>query len=961
MIKQSKRKHKFFSDLTKLRLELFYYDEKVQLATFSLSYLESYHGPSSDNKFPDYMKYFDFGKSQDHIIQESTHYRERLASSNMDQSLNNQYIMKSKASFLFREYLAPDYSEIKESIQQQKLTKQREDLKQIQMKNSSDSQPVNEQQELPEYQLLSQLENLSEHDQIFENQNQDVLKKERKSELKFQVQDSFNIPLLKRGPSNDLVRTKDKRSFKQNQRPSYVQLSGIQQRDENVLQDDFPSNSQYEYRPSLNSIQSDSGSLSDDDNDDLWGDMLYMDQLNTIINERFVISQKKLFKGVEPPSRKVSIHLQNQEDELLKITTTVLKRQSMYIARDRIVKRKDSENIVASGFDVLEPDNIANYQRFQTRGTRYERNNTKSKFQNRRPLDPKLEKLKQQLMFPSWENLENEQFQQRKEGFNLLRKLGAKLRGNQHNDQLLQRARQNTLDSNSLPNSNSQLTQNQLEKQNSQIYSQNEAQGGSNIQLESIAQDFTENSSVSVTVTGSNQNQSDLKKDTNQKKIIDEINFGQIINQQIPQEPNTALPKYNNQQEKHENCILDFKIVHTVSPQKTYSSPSSPNLKRREQLEFQPNQKKMVKEQIDLPRNTRNYQDYSKFRNFDEQVYCQSDKSFKIEEKKNKSFIDNNEKLKCSLMSSSFQDSSINSKLQSRSITKNSQTKEVLKNLKSKLMRLDTMIPTFRTQIKSNKFEKQSKIQLQSNSRVTQFDVSAYLNTSQSGCSPKRIQYPSNFRQQFSNQLSFQNSTYNNGDEESKQESVYASSPKRRDTITNADVNQDLDNIQFKLSKLFQKQHSAIQDQSMISGQNSFSPLKRYQSGGSMSKIQSTYQIPSSISPLKSRSQKKKLQDQSFQLKSSSKMRVSFVLGQQKAQRELNESSLIQEQNCSYLQTAMNDDITPLMRYSNQLRKKQSKLDGSFNNYINEQQSESHEVTSSYIASFSAALKRQLK
>lgn len=29
MIKQSKRKHKFLTDLTKLRLELFYFDEKV--------------------------------------------------------------------------------------------------------------------------------------------------------------------------------------------------------------------------------------------------------------------------------------------------------------------------------------------------------------------------------------------------------------------------------------------------------------------------------------------------------------------------------------------------------------------------------------------------------------------------------------------------------------------------------------------------------------------------------------------------------------------------------------------------------------------------------------------------------------------------------------------------------------------------------------------------------------------
>lgn len=84
MIKQSKRKHKFLTDLTKLRLELFYFDEKVQLATFSLAYLENNQGADSGNIFPEYMDYFDFGLPQEHIIQESTHYRERLASSNMD-------------------------------------------------------------------------------------------------------------------------------------------------------------------------------------------------------------------------------------------------------------------------------------------------------------------------------------------------------------------------------------------------------------------------------------------------------------------------------------------------------------------------------------------------------------------------------------------------------------------------------------------------------------------------------------------------------------------------------------------------------------------------------------------------------------------------------------------------------------------------------------------------------------
>lgn len=60
MIKQSKRRNKFLTDLTKLRLELFYFDEKVQIATFSLPYLENHQG--SGPNFPEYMSYFDFGK-----------------------------------------------------------------------------------------------------------------------------------------------------------------------------------------------------------------------------------------------------------------------------------------------------------------------------------------------------------------------------------------------------------------------------------------------------------------------------------------------------------------------------------------------------------------------------------------------------------------------------------------------------------------------------------------------------------------------------------------------------------------------------------------------------------------------------------------------------------------------------------------------------------------------------------
>lgn len=53
-----------------------------------------------------------------------------------------------------------------------------------------------------------------------------------------------------------------------------------------------------------------------------------------------------------------------------------------------------------------------------------------------------------------------------------------------------------------------------------------------------------------------------------------------------------------------------------MTPQKTFSSPSSPNLELRSKLEYDIKHNKVVREQNS--KNTRNLNEYSKYRNFNE-------------------------------------------------------------------------------------------------------------------------------------------------------------------------------------------------------------------------------------------------------------------------------------------------------------------------------------------------------
>jgi hypothetical protein len=63
-----KRRHQIFTDNSKIRLELFFFDELVQIASQSLVYLEQNQGTGSTLS-KDILP-FDFGKNRESIIEE---------------------------------------------------------------------------------------------------------------------------------------------------------------------------------------------------------------------------------------------------------------------------------------------------------------------------------------------------------------------------------------------------------------------------------------------------------------------------------------------------------------------------------------------------------------------------------------------------------------------------------------------------------------------------------------------------------------------------------------------------------------------------------------------------------------------------------------------------------------------------------------------------------------------------
>ncbi len=54
--------------------------------------------------------------------------------------------------------------------------------------------------------------------------------------------------------------------------------------------------------------------MDSEEDDDYFANSFDLELLNNLTNERILLSQKKLFKGIDPPFRKISM----QEDDLLK-------------------------------------------------------------------------------------------------------------------------------------------------------------------------------------------------------------------------------------------------------------------------------------------------------------------------------------------------------------------------------------------------------------------------------------------------------------------------------------------------------------------------------------------------------------------------------------------------------------------------------------------------------------------
>jgi len=187
--------------------------------------------------------------------------------------------------------------------------------------------------------------------------------------------------------------------------------------------DDVPSNSQIPYRQSLDSVKSESGPSvnSDSDNEeyDALANSFEMAQLDTLINERVLLSQKKLFKGIEPPSRKISIC---DEDSFPKNNLPV------------VARRRKSTFIKHESFGRASLD--SNEAVVVRTSSKYQRRNTKIDVKKGLPLSKIVETQKnerqlkiQRLYKSSQQNLADDTLQKRREAFKAIRKLGMLLRG----------------------------------------------------------------------------------------------------------------------------------------------------------------------------------------------------------------------------------------------------------------------------------------------------------------------------------------------------------------------------------------------------------------------------------------------------------------------------------------------------------------------------------------------------
>ncbi|CDW79483.1 UNKNOWN [Stylonychia lemnae] len=106
-----RRRHQIFNDHIELRLELFFFDELVQLATQSLSYLELQHNCNFE-KIGRELLPFDFGKNKEAIIEEQKRCRDNMRFSFLTTSRDQHLQLVKQGSFLFHQYRVPDMNEI---------------------------------------------------------------------------------------------------------------------------------------------------------------------------------------------------------------------------------------------------------------------------------------------------------------------------------------------------------------------------------------------------------------------------------------------------------------------------------------------------------------------------------------------------------------------------------------------------------------------------------------------------------------------------------------------------------------------------------------------------------------------------------------------------------------------------------------------------------------------------------
>eukprot|EP00347_Sterkiella_histriomuscorum_P016184 403354166 len=456
-------------------MELFFFDELVQLATQNLAYLESNQGQNMD-KISRELLTFDFGKNKESIIEEQKRCRDNLRFSVLTSSRDQNFSLIRQGSFLYNSYRVPDINEINQVIRQRQLSNNDQSAvlqsiyfanpnlqlqhqsnstniqnnqnpslqsqinisfnpfpnNQLNQFDSLDSQQLVSPRRLEEEKFLECNEQQASHINDEDQSHQDLIVEEyddlseETGPLRINI---LNSNIMQQNPQRKLSLSRGRsQNFNRMTESDLIANTKLVHQN-NFLQlypqtphDERPSNAQHHspqferhsFNPSVNSLKSENGSGSSSCHSPINS---HLEKLNMLVNDKIQIA-KKLKKAHDTQSRRTS-----QADEEFMFSSQKnysIFRQNMN--HSSYSKYNGVTSVAGSAGKLSEQTNTPSPSKKNTNKKGQSNNKSKFKTIEEQWQSEKL-KLKESLFKSTDQNNENDENKKQEVGFRFLRRL----------------------------------------------------------------------------------------------------------------------------------------------------------------------------------------------------------------------------------------------------------------------------------------------------------------------------------------------------------------------------------------------------------------------------------------------------------------------------------------------------------------------------------------------------------